>query len=216
MSHERRETEEQNSEDRRETDGQPADEETYGAVTWFEAVDADQQSLLLGQFNRIQEIAEPEETDQGVLYVRREFEPVRTIPLQGEVTRDEARSWIRANRQHQGFDGYDWRSHDRRELLGTIVDTRSNHLQRISNIYDQLEAVPIVSVTADERISEIMGGIADVLTQTPPTMIDATESADQSEQSPDRARNSTHDDQSDDREGDGLQPEPRDSERRDS
>jgi len=211
MSKEPRETGAEGSDHREPTE---SEQETFGAVTWFQAIDSDQQSLKLGQFNRILEIAEPEETDQGVVYVRREFEPVQTISFQGELTRGEARSWIQANRDHQGFDGFDWRAHERRELLSEVVDTRSNYLRSMANIYDQLEAVPVVSVTADEALGEIMDGIAEVLNQTPPTIVDAAEDTDQPEQR-DNSDGRPSGERADATQESNLQPDTRNPERRD-
>jgi len=159
------------------------DEQTYEAVTFLEAPDADTQSLLFGRHEESTEAREPEELADGTIaYVRREYEPVSAVSLPEPMAAVEARAWIDAHRDHPGFEGFDWEAYDRRGLLGAVVETRAEYHQLLRGIVEQLDAVPVVSVQADEALGAVQGDLLDALEAAPPTLVDRTPDDDDGEE----------------------------------
>jgi hypothetical protein len=166
------------------TDSESGDEQLYQAVTWFEASDddADIQTLQLGAYDEPQTIREPQQTDAGAVYVRQRFEPVATVEFDMPYTRADALAWIDTNRQHPGFDGFDWDAHDRRTLLGEIVETRARHLSYLEEVARQLGGVAVVSATAKAQLDGVRSEIADLVANATPTEVELTPEDDETEE----------------------------------
>jgi hypothetical protein len=157
------------------TDDAQADDQTYETITFVEATDADTQSLLFGRHEQPTEAREPEELSDGTIaYVRRVYEPVSAVSLPRAMAAEPAQQWVDANRDHPGLEGYDWDAHERRGLLATIVETRASYNRLVSGTIDQLEAVPNVSVEADQAVGQIQETLLDALDDSPPTVVDRT------------------------------------------
>lgn len=165
------------------------DEQTYEHVTSLDAADADTQSLLLGEHREPIEAREPEErADDTIAYVRRTYEPVAVVDLPQAMDAESARAWVDANREHAAFADYDWAAHDRRDLLGAVVETRSTYVQVIERTFRQLDEVPVVSVQADEALAAVQGDLADIIDGSPPRVIDETGEADDGDEQFDASR----------------------------
>lgn len=157
------------------TDDAQTDQQTYETITFVEATEADTQSLLFGRHEAPTEAREPEELSDGTIaYVRRVYEPVSAVSLPRPMDAAAAQAWVDANRDHPGFEGYDWAAHERRGLLATIVETRASYNRLVSGTIDQLDAVPNVSVEADQAVGQIQETLLEALDDSPPTVVDRT------------------------------------------
>lgn len=145
------------------TDDADDEQETYSAVTWLESNNADTQTMLLGAFDDGEEISVPE-TDDGIpVRARRYYEPKATIDLPEPMGPDAAVDWVNDNRDHEGFEGYDWDAHDRREYLDTIVANRYSARQTLAHFEERLQSLTVVGVEAKDGAAPAAdaGGVDD-------------------------------------------------------
>lgn len=155
--------------------GENEQPETYDAVTWFEANNADTQSLLLGRHDEGQTLEEEEVHDGSPVRARRHFVPQEVIELPETMEREAAIDWVEENRDHEQFEGYDWEEHDRKGLLAVIVNNRNNYRSTLSYFEQQLQDVHAVGIEAQQKLDEIRGEMADAMLNGPAVSVNCVE-----------------------------------------
>lgn len=155
--------------------GNRTEQETYEAVTWFEANNAETQAILLGRHDEGDVFAEPEVHDKQPVRARRHFEPVEIIDLPREMGREDAIDWLEANRDHPGFDGFDWEEHDRKELLSVIVENRNNFRSTLSHFERRIAEVHPASIEAQNELEEIQEEMVEAMTGGTPVEVNCVQ-----------------------------------------
>lgn len=152
-----------------------ADEETFSAVTWLEANNAETQAMLLGRFEEGEVLGVPEIHDRTPVRARRHFDPVEVVDLPEPMEGDAAVEWVNDHRDLDEFDDYDWEDHDRREYLDTIVENRNSTRQMLAHFEERLRNLNVVGVEAQSELEEIRAEMGEAMTSGPAVSVNRVE-----------------------------------------
>ena len=149
-------------------------EETFEAVTWLEATNADTQELLLGEQSD-QTITVPELVDSKPVRVRRYYEVQLVIDLPRKMTREEVHDWLQDHHDDTTFDDFDWDTYEDRELFDVVVQNRNQFTSILNDIEQRLHDLNPMALQVSEDLDEIRDDITDVTSAGPPVQINEVE-----------------------------------------
>lgn len=157
------------------------DSPRYGYVTRVTAREADVEAILLGQIDAADTAALPEVTESGgVVRVRRTYEPEAVVELPQPLTPAAIETWLTENRDHPAFEGYDWYTHEQRDLLGQIVSVRARYQDALASVERELATIEgrVASVQAREALTTVRNQIVEIIDGDVPVQVEANRVAD--------------------------------------
>lgn len=158
-----------------------ADPDTVETLTVATATNADVTEILLGEYTDRQVVSAPERFDGGVFLVKRLYEPTAHIGLEGELAVTKVREWVKKHRNHDALAALDWERFADRPLLEEIVTQRSQSVNALSAVADQLAQIPVESDEAAGSLRALQQEVQQAASQYPPVVLDRVESELQSD-----------------------------------
>lgn len=161
--------------------GDDAEPETVETLTVATATNAEVTEILLGTYDERQVVSAPERIDGGVFLVKRLYDPQTHIDLGAELPVGDVREWLDDHRGHEALAALDWERFEERPLLEQVVSQRSQTVNVLSAVAEQLSQVPVESDDAAGVLRALQQDVQQAAGQYPPVVLDRVESELQAE-----------------------------------